>query len=86
MAGTLHIVRSAGAPHPWDLLAHEVAADTTCSVVLIQEAVSAAPGLPCPTFLLASDARSRAAASAYPMIDEQGLLDLIWDAEKVVVW
>ncbi|MEW6682240.1 MAG: hypothetical protein AB1451_04850 [Nitrospirota bacterium] len=86
MAGTLHIVKSAGSVHPWDLLAHQTAATDSCSIILIQDAVAAQPGLPCPTFVLAGDAHARKTATPYPLIEDDRLMDMIWDADTVVVW
>jgi hypothetical protein len=86
MAGTLHIVRSAGAPHPWDLLAQQASATESCTIVLIQDAVGATPALPCPTFALRNDAQTRGTDTPYPLITDERLLEMIWGAERVVVW
>jgi sulfur transfer complex TusBCD TusB component (DsrH family) len=86
MARTLHIVKSAGTVHPWDLLAHQAAAAESCSVILIQDAVTARPAVPCRIFALARDVKTRGADTPHPTIDDDGFLQMIWDAETVVVW
>jgi hypothetical protein len=83
---TLHIVKSAGPTHPWDLLAHQASAGGACVVVLIHDAVAARPDWACPTYVLQRDAQARGAATPFPLIDEERLVDLIWDAGTVVVW
>lgn len=86
MAGTLHIVKSAGTAHPWDLLAHQAVASNSCTVVLIQDAVTACPAVPCRIVALARDVNARGVETPHPTIDDDGFLQLIWDAETVVVW
>ena len=86
MADTLHIVKSAGTVHPWDLLAHHAAAPESCAVVLIQDAVTVRPAVPCRIFALARDVEVRGADTPHPVIDDDGFLRMIWDAETVVVW
>ncbi len=86
MAKTLHLVKSAGNTHPWDLLSHHVSTNADTSVVLIQDAVAANPGSPFPTFVLAPDAAQRGVRPSYPLIDDETLLKMIFEAETVVVW
>ena len=86
MAKTLHLVKSAGRTHPWDLLSQHVSANAEASVVLIQDAVGANPGSPLPTFVLAPDAAQRGVSPSYPLIDDETLLTMILEAETVVVW
>ncbi len=86
MRTVLHLVKSAGTGHPWDLLSQPALRDERVSVVLIQDAVTVDPALPVPTFALASDASQRGVHPPYPLIDDERLLDLIWEAETVVVW
>lgn len=81
----LHIVKSAGTVHPWDLLAHQAATDS-CTVVLIQDAVTARPAVPCRIFALARDVKARGAGTPHPTIDDDRFLDMIWEADSVVVW
>jgi hypothetical protein len=85
MARILHLVKRADAAYPWDLILPRASADA-CSVVLIQSAVNARPPMTCPTFVLASDATARGVDTPYPLIDDDRLVDLIWDADSVVVW
>jgi hypothetical protein len=85
MAKILHLVKRADMAYPWDLILPRAGSDA-CSVVLIHDAVSARPPLTCPTFVLASDAQARGVDVPYPLIDDTRLLDLIWDADSVVVW
>ncbi len=86
MAKTLHLVKSAGGNHPWDLLSQQATTDAKTSVVLIQDAVAAPPHSPFPTFALAHDAAERGVPASYPLIDDETLLTMILDAETVVVW
>ncbi len=86
VARTLHIVKSAGAVHPWDLLARQAATADTCTVALIQDAVTAKSSVPCPTFALARDVRARGADTLHPLIDDERLLEMIWEADSVIVW
>lgn len=81
----MHIVKSAGTVHPWDLLAHQAALDS-CTVVLIQDAVTARPAVPCRIFALARDVKARGADTPHPPIDDDRFLDMIWEADSVVVW
>jgi sulfur transfer complex TusBCD TusB component (DsrH family) len=83
---TLHIVKSAGPIHPWDLLAQQTAASDSCSVVLIQDAVTATSPVPCPTFALARDVEARRADTPHPLIDDDRFLEMVWEADSVVVW
>ncbi|HET8760832.1 MAG TPA: hypothetical protein VFN94_07175 [Nitrospiria bacterium] len=85
MGHTLHIVKSVGSPHPWDLIAQHASTDEYM-IVLIQDAVAARPPLAGPTFVLERDARARGASTTYPLIDDDRLVDLIWEADTVVVW
>lgn len=85
MARILHLVKRADAVYPWNLILPRVAADA-CSVVLIHDAVNARPPLTCPTFVLAGDATARGVDVPYPLIDDDRLVDLIWEADSVVVW
>jgi hypothetical protein len=85
MAKTLHLVNRVDATYPWDLIGPRTSADT-CSIVLIHDAVSANPPIACPTFALERDAKARGIETAYPLIDETRLVELIWDADSVVVW
>lgn len=85
MANTLHIIKSAGAIHPWDVLGD--ASPDSCSIVLIQDAVTARPTAPCPIFALSPDAETRGTRETpYPLIDDTRLLEMIWEADRVVVW
>ena len=84
MTRTLHIIKSAGAVHPWDLLAQAAPAES--SVVLVQDAVTAHRFAPCPIFALARDVRTRGADTPHPVIDDDRFLDMIWEADSVVVW
>jgi hypothetical protein len=86
MAKILHLVKSDAGNHPWDLLSQQASANTEVSVVLIQDAVTAHPNSPFPTFALAHDAAQRGVQPFYPLIDDETLLTMIWDAETVVVW
>jgi len=86
VAGTLHIVKSAGTAHPWDLLARQTASSAPCTVVLIQDAVTARPSVPCRILALARDVKACGAETPHPTIDDDGFLAMIWDAETVVVW
>lgn len=86
MTTTLHLVKSAGRNHPWDLLSQQASANADASVVLIQDAVAANPGSPFPTFVLAPDAAQRGVRPSYPLIDDETLLTMILEAETVVVW
>jgi hypothetical protein len=86
VAGTLHIVKSPGTAHPWDLLAHQAATSDSCTVVLIQEGVTARPALPCRIVALARDVTARGTDTPHPLIDDDRLLDMIWEADAVVVW
>jgi hypothetical protein len=86
VARTLHIVKSAGAIHPWDLLAQQTGTPDSCAVVLIQDAVTAKSPAPCATFALARDVQTRGSDTQYPLIDDDRLLEMIWEAETVVVW
>jgi sulfur transfer complex TusBCD TusB component (DsrH family) len=86
MRTVLHLVKSAGTGHPWDLLSQPALRNERASVVLIQDAVTADPALPVPTFALAADAARRGVSPSCPLIDDERLLDLIWEAETVVVW
>jgi hypothetical protein len=83
---TLHIIKSAGAVHPWDLLAQQTAPAQSSSVVLIQDAVTAQRSGPFPIFALARDVRTRGADTPYPVIDDDRFLEMIWEADSVVVW
>lgn len=83
MARTLHLVKSSRGPHPWDILQH-VTGDA--AVVLIQEAVGADAGLALPTFASATDAAQRGIQPPYPLLDDDALLTMIWEAETVLVW
>ena len=85
MARILHLVKRADTAYPWDLILPRAASDV-CSVVLIHDAVNARPPVTCPTFVLASDAKTRGVDVPYPLIDDDRLVDLIWDADSVVVW
>lgn len=85
MARTLHIVKSAGT-HPWDLLARQAVAPDSCAVVLIQNAVTGTASVPCQTFALARDVQARGTDTPYPLIGDEGLLRMIWEADSVVVW
>lgn len=84
MASTLHIIKSSGAVHPWDLLTQQ--ASESLSVVLIQDAVTTQRSVPCPIFALARDVRARGADTSYPVIDDDRFLEMIWEADSVVVW
>lgn len=86
VARVLHIVKSAGAAHPWDLLAQQTSANGSCAIVLIQNAVAANPSLTCPIFALAADVQARGVDTPHPRIDDKRLLAMIWEAERVVVW
>lgn len=86
MARILHIVKSAGTVHPWDLFGRQAVAPDSCAVVLIQNAVTATASVPCQTFALARDVRARGADTPHPLIDDEGLLRMIWEADSVVVW
>ena len=86
MAKILHLVKSGAGNHPWDLLSQQATANTEVSVVLIQDAVTAHPNSPFPTFALAHDAAQRGVQPFYPLIDDETLLTMILDAETVVVW
>lgn len=85
MAKTLHLVKRVDGGFPWDVILPRATADS-CSIVLIQDAVSATPPITCPTFVLERDAKTRGADPPYPLIDDTRLVDLIWDADSVVVW
>lgn len=84
MGRTLHIIKSAGAVHPWDLLAEQVA--ESAAVVLIQDAVTASRSVPFPIFALARDVQTRGAVTPHHLIDDDRFLDMIWEADSVVVW
>ncbi len=86
MAKILHLVKSGAGNHPWDLLSQPALRDERATVVLIQDAVTADPALPVPTFALAADAARRGVSPSCPLIDDERLLDLIWEADTVVVW
>jgi len=86
MAGTLHIVKSAGTVHPWDVLAHQAASPESCAVLLVQDAVTAHPAVPCRVFALARDVRARGAQAEHPLVDDDRFLEMIWEADSVVVW
>ncbi len=86
MAKILHLVKSGAGNHPWDLLSQSALRDERATVVLIQDAVTADPALPVPTFALAADAARRGVSPSCPLIDDERLLDLIWEADTVVVW
>jgi sulfur transfer complex TusBCD TusB component (DsrH family) len=86
VAGTLHVVKSAGTAHPWDLLAHQAATSDSCTVVLIQEAVTARPAVPCRIVALARDVAARGADTRHPLINDDRFLEMIWEADSVVVW
>ncbi len=83
MTRTLHIIKSSGTVHPWDLLAQQ---GEPSSVVLIQDAVTAHRSAPYPIFALARDVQTRGADTPHPVIDDDRLLDMIWEADLVVVW
>ncbi|MFZ5862247.1 MAG: hypothetical protein ACOYXR_05330 [Nitrospirota bacterium] len=85
MVHTLHLVKRTDATYPWDLISPRGASDA-CSIVLIQDAVGARPPMTCPTFVLERDAQARGIDSSYPLIDDNRLADLIWEADSVVVW
>lgn len=86
MARTLHLVKSAQSIHPWDLFAPQATTTDSCAVVLIQDAVTAKSPVECPTFALARDVRTREANTPYPLIDDDRLMEMIWEADCVVVW
>jgi hypothetical protein len=86
MARMLHIVKSAGSPHPWDLLTQQASTGGAYTIVLIQGAVASRPPFACPTFVLERDAQTRGTSPPYPLIDDDRLVDLIWEADTVVVW
>lgn len=83
-ARTLHIIKSAGAVHPWDLLATQ--APESLSVILIQDAVTAQRSAAYPIFALARDVQTRGTKTPHPVIDDDRFLDMIWEADSVVVW
>lgn len=83
MARTLHLVKSSRGTHPWDILQH---ATGDAAVVLIQEAVGAEAGLTLPVFASAADAARRGIRPPYPLLDDDALLTMIWEAETVCVW
>ncbi len=85
MTRILHIIKSAGAIHPWDLLAQAAPAES-CSVVLVQDAVTAHRSAPCPIFALARDVQTRGADTPHPVIDDDRFLEMIWEADSVAVW
>jgi hypothetical protein len=85
MANTLHLVKRVDGTYPWDLIGSRAAADT-CAIVLIQDAVNAKPPMACPTVVLERDATTRGVAASYPLIDENRLVELIWEADSVLVW
>jgi hypothetical protein len=84
VANTLHIIKSAGAIHPWDVLGD---ATDSRTIVLIQDAVTSQPTVAGPIFALARDAKARGVRETpYPLIEDERLLELIWAADRVVVW
>lgn len=85
MAKTLHLIKRVDATYPWDLISPRASSDT-CSIVLIHDAVSTKTPISCPTFALERDAKTRGVVPSYPLIDETRLVELIWDADSVVVW
>lgn len=83
----LHIVKTAKDGYPWNLVAAlESNGHAPTPVVLIQDAVSEKPPTANPVFVLEADATSRGVTSAFPLIDDQRLIELIWDADTVIVW
>lgn len=86
MPNVLHLVKSSGPDHPWDILSQRAASNGQTSVVLIQDAVTTTARSPFPTFVLVPDAERRGIRSSYPLIDDEQLLDMILAAETVVVW
>jgi hypothetical protein len=85
MPKTLHLIKRVDGGFPWDLISPRTTSDT-CSIVLVHDAVSAKPPITCPTFVLERDAKARGVDTPYPLIDDNRLLELIWDADSVVVW
>ena len=86
MAKTLHLVKSAGTSHPWDLLSTPSFQATDASIVLLQDAVVANVELQFPTFVLAPDAVRRGVTPPYSLINDDQLLDMILEADTVLVW
>jgi len=86
MAKVLHLVKSVGASHPWDLLSGPSFQGVDASIVLLQDAVAATVDLPFPVFVLEPDARQRGAITRYSPIDDDRLLDMILEADSVIVW
>lgn len=84
MANTLHIIKSAGAIHPWDVLGDVT---DSCTIVLIQDAVTSRSTVSGQVFALARDAKARGVRETpYPLIEDDRFLELIWAADRVVVW
>lgn len=88
MARILHLITSTAAGRPWDLLRH-TDPRSIAGIVLIQDARTAKPdlgGLTVPTYILDPGARPGGAAPSFPVIDDETLLTMIWDADTVIVW
>jgi len=86
MIKTLHVIKSIGNHHPWDILSKPPLRDHSASVILIQDAVAARADTLFPTFVLAPDAAKRGVKPPYPLIDDDQLLAMILEADTVMVW
>lgn len=88
MTRILHLITSIDAGQPWDLLRH-TDPRSIAGIVLMPDARTAKPdlaGLTVPTCVLAAEATPGGPAPSFPVIDDETLLAMIWDADTVIVW
>jgi hypothetical protein len=81
----LHLIKDPANRTPFTVLAEQARDPANAlTVVLLQQAVALAEPLPGQVFKLA--ASGNGGASPYPAIDHARLLELIFEADTVVIW
>ena len=84
-AKILHILRTLHDASAWQIIAAQ-RRESLVAVLLMHDAVLAPPPLDVPMFACEADVAARGIASSLPLLTYDQIVELVFAAERVVVW
>lgn len=82
----VHLIARPGDARAWETAVRHEAAGHEVRVVLLQDAVTERPGTPLAVSACAADLEARGLGGRWPGLDYEGIVDLIYSAERVISW